>query len=150
MNRLDVAALATLAVGVSSLALDSTFKSNVSLMAGPHAPEILAAIGTVGMIGSQIIRVLGSPSTAPNDSAPQPTIPTTPHLFLSGVDPMTFFQEVAVAAVILPQLVAIDQEIKAGQSATTPGVHTYIDGKPGTITITWTPDAPAQNATPTA
>jgi hypothetical protein len=64
MHRNDILALVTLLVGVASLAADSTFSGELTALFGVYTPKILAVLGLLGMVGSQVIRVLSVPTQA--------------------------------------------------------------------------------------
>lgn len=63
MHKFDIAAIASTVVGVSAIAASSPiFQSDITTLAGSHAPEWLAAISILGIVGGQAFRVAGSPS----------------------------------------------------------------------------------------
>lgn len=77
MHRNDVIALITLLVGIASLAADSTFSSELSALFGAATPKILAVLGILGTVGSQVIRILNVPTPASAVSPPVVQAATT-------------------------------------------------------------------------
>ena len=52
---------------------------------------------------------------------------------------MNLWSYLGVAVTILGAIAQIKASIDGGQPASSPAVNTYIDGKHGSITLTWTP-----------
>lgn len=63
MHKFDLASLLACIVGVASLATSAAFAGYVSTLFGPAAPQVIAGIGAAGLIASQVLRIIGSPST---------------------------------------------------------------------------------------
>ncbi len=62
MHRNDIVAVLLMVVGISSLTTDAAFQSELSSLFGSAAPKVLAVLGIVGTVGSQIIRILSVPT----------------------------------------------------------------------------------------
>ncbi len=52
---------------------------------------------------------------------------------------MNIIQEIEEGVVLLTAIAAMKAAIDAGESTSAPPITTFIDGKKGTITISWTP-----------
>jgi hypothetical protein len=63
LHPLDLSAILTTIVGVSALAADSTFQTELTSLLGPQAHKIVAFIGIIGLVSSQLLRTYGAPST---------------------------------------------------------------------------------------
>lgn len=61
-HPLDIASLLSLLVGLSSIALDAAFQSNLTALFGSYSPKIVAGMGLAGLLASQVLRVIGAPS----------------------------------------------------------------------------------------
>ena len=69
MHKYDVLALLSVLVGVGSLSADTAFGTQLNALFGSHDATIaLSALGLLGIVASQILRVLGSPSTTKGTS----------------------------------------------------------------------------------
>lgn len=64
MHRIDLLAILSLIVGISSLSADATFSAQLSTMLGGHASQVLAVLGMLGTVASTVLRVYGNPTTA--------------------------------------------------------------------------------------
>jgi hypothetical protein len=80
MHKLDIAALLSTLVGVSSLAADAGFQAALAPLLGGHAQQALSIVALIGLVSAQVLRAIGSPSTtavalpvAPLAPAPQET-----------------------------------------------------------------------------
>jgi hypothetical protein len=62
VHKLDLAAVLSTLVGISALAADSTFKDALTTLLGPQTAPILSALSIIGLVGGQVLRVVGSPS----------------------------------------------------------------------------------------
>jgi hypothetical protein len=69
-HPVDIAAILTTLVGVSALAADSTFQTELTSLFGAQAHKIVAIIGVLGLVSSQLLRVYGAPSTTPGKTTP--------------------------------------------------------------------------------
>jgi hypothetical protein len=63
MHKFDIAAIISQFAGLSLLASDATFQSDLVIILGSNAPKIVAYIGLVAVLASTVLRVVGSPST---------------------------------------------------------------------------------------
>lgn len=64
MHKLDLAALLSRLAGLSILASDATFQSSISTLFGAWGPKILAGLGLTAILATDILRVIGSPTTS--------------------------------------------------------------------------------------
>jgi len=71
VHKLDAAAIVSTLVGVSALAADQGFQAALVVVIGPHAHNVLAALSITGLVGGQVLRILGSPS---NDAPAQTAV----------------------------------------------------------------------------
>jgi hypothetical protein len=75
MHKLDIAALLSTLVGVSSLAADAGFQSALAPLLGGYAHQVLAVLALLGLISAQVLRAIGSPSTT---AVALPVVPLSP------------------------------------------------------------------------
>ena len=75
-HPLDIASILSLMVGLSSIALDSAFQSNLTALFGSYSPKIVAGIGMLGLLASQILRIYGAPSGTVLTDAPVVSVTT--------------------------------------------------------------------------
>lgn len=89
MHKLDVAAILSTLVGVGALATDSAFQGALVALLGHSAPQVLALLSVVALVGGQVLRAIGSPSMA--SSAPVApagaTIELSPLSLVTPVEP---------------------------------------------------------------
>ena len=78
LHKLDIASLLSTLVGISALATDAAFQTALAPLLGGSAHEVLAVLGLIGIVSSQVLRTIGSPSTTPVGAAPaqSPLAPT--------------------------------------------------------------------------
>lgn len=65
MNRIhpaDLIAILSRIAGLTAIATDMTFQKSLTTLAGPNATTILAVLGLVGIIATDIIRVTTVPT----------------------------------------------------------------------------------------
>ncbi len=62
LHKLDIAALLSSLVGISSLATDAAFQTALAPLLGGNAHEVLAVLGLIGIVSSQVLRTIGAPS----------------------------------------------------------------------------------------
>jgi len=62
VHKLDLAAILSTLVGISALAADSSFKEALTALLGPQTGPVLSALSIIGLVGGQVLRVVGSPS----------------------------------------------------------------------------------------
>lgn len=62
VHKLDLASLCSLIVGIASLVSIPLFSDSLTTLAGPYAKDVLAALALAGLIASQVLRIIGSPS----------------------------------------------------------------------------------------
>ncbi len=88
MHRNDILSLASLLVGIASLATDSAFSGALSsLLPGNAAKIALAVLGILGMVASQVIRVYSVPADTGAKTAAAVTASLAPSAFLAGKAP---------------------------------------------------------------
>ena len=90
MHRNDLLALLSVLIGIGSLATDAAFGAQINTIFGGHAGSIvLASIGAIGVIASQVLRVFGSPSGRSLQTYGQPSYTwTVPAIAQSGFAPV--------------------------------------------------------------
>jgi hypothetical protein len=76
VHKLDLAAILSTLVGISALAADSTFKGALTAILGPDTSHVLSILSIVGLVGGQVLRVVGSPSSTPSGIITTPPAPT--------------------------------------------------------------------------
>lgn len=64
MHKLDLAAILSTLVGISALAADSSFKDALTALFGPETAHVLSILSIIGLVGGQVLRVIGSPSAS--------------------------------------------------------------------------------------
>lgn len=62
MHKLDIVAIISRIAGLSILASDATFASSINAIAGPYGPKIVAILGLVAVVATDIIRVIAVPT----------------------------------------------------------------------------------------
>lgn len=80
MNNRDLLSILSILVGAGALATDAAFGQYLQSLFGAHAPAILAALGAIGIIANQVLRVLANPSPPAGQvsvTAPAPPKGTT-------------------------------------------------------------------------
>lgn len=66
MHKFDIASLLSAIIGVAALADVDAFNEYLATLVGTqHAGTAVAFIGIAGLIASQVLRVMGSPSKTP-------------------------------------------------------------------------------------
>ncbi len=62
LHKLDLMALLARVAGLSILASDATFQSSIASLAGSYAPKIIAVLGLVSLLATDVLRIIGSPT----------------------------------------------------------------------------------------